>query len=205
MSLGIDDNTKLFVCISRLSKEKNIRELISYLTKLHKEYQDVKLLIVGDGPDKNHLEKMVAKFNLRDSVIFTGRISSDEVWKYYAISDIFVSASTFEVHSMSYLEALANGLPMLCREDDALKGVLEYNKNGFSYHSQNEFIEYAYELLSNDNLRKKMADCSYKKAEDFSNDVFASSMVKVYINAINESAKIKLDGKEGKYERKFSN
>ena len=189
MSLGIDDNTKLFVCISRLSKEKNIRELISYLTKLHKEYQDVKLLIVGDGPDKNHLEKMVAKFNLRDSVIFTGRISSDEVWKYYAISDIFVSASTFEVHSMSYLEALASGLPLLCRYDEALKGVLESNINGFIYQNKEEYIKYAYKLLTKDNLRSNMSKNSLKRGEMFTTKSFATSIIKVYKEALKQNKK----------------
>lgn len=120
-SLGINNNTKVLVSISRLSKEKNIRELIAFFPKLQEKYKDVKLLIVGDGPDKKYLEKMVNKLHLSDSVIFTGRIPSEIIWKYYAVGDIFVSASNFEVHSMSYLEALANGLPLVCRDDDSLK------------------------------------------------------------------------------------
>lgn len=188
-SIGIDDNTKVILSISRLSKEKNIQELISILPKLKEKYQNVKLLIVGDGPYKKHLEKMSEKLQLQDYIIFTGRIPSDDVWKYYSIGDIFVSASNFEVHSMSYLEALANGLPLLCREDDSLKGVLEHNENGLIYCSQDEFINCACKLLIDDNLRNNMANCSYKKAEKFSSKVFANSMIKVYNEAINESKK----------------
>ena len=187
MSLGIDDNTGVLVSVSRLSKEKNIRELVSFLPKLHKKYKDVKLLIVGDGPDRKHLEKMTDQLHLCDSVIFTGRIPTEDVWQYYNAGDIFVSASTFEVHSMSYLEALANGLPLLCREDDALRGVLEHGKNGYIYRSQKEFINYAYEVLSKKNLRKEMANYSYKSAENFSSENFANSMIKVYKDAIYES------------------
>ena len=185
-SLGINKNFKVLVSVSRLSKEKNIRELISFLPELQKKCKDIKLLIVGDGPDREHLEKMTKELNINNSIIFTGRVRSDDVWKYYSAGDIFVSASTFEVHSMSYLEALANGLPLLCREDDALRGVLYHNKNGFIYRSQEEFIDFACELLCNDNLRKNMANYSYKKAEDFSSKTFASSMIKVYNEAISE-------------------
>ena len=144
------------------------------------------MVIVGDGPDKKNLEKMVKKLNLSDRIIFTGRISSIDIWKYYAAGDIFVSASTFEVHSMCYLEALTNGLPLLCREDKALFGVLEHGENGFVYNSEEEYIDYAYKLMNDNRVRKKMANCSYKKAEKFSSDVFAASILKVYNEVINK-------------------
>ncbi len=197
-SLGIDSHTGVLVSVSRLSKEKNIRELISFLPDVQKALRDVKLLIVGDGPDRKHLEKMTAGLGLRTSVIFTGRIPSGEVWRYYAAGDVFVSASTFEVHSMSYLEAMANGLPLLCREDDALTGVLEHDKNGLIYHSRQEFIDYAGRLLSEGGLRKAMADRSREIAESFSCDAFASSMIKVYSDAIREKARSAPVGKAGR-------
>lgn len=183
-SLGIGENTGTLVCISRLSKEKNIRELIEYFPDVLKKMPDARFVIVGDGPDKQHLEKMVEKLELQDKIIFTGRIPADEVWRYYALGDVFVSASTFEVHSMSYLEALAGGLPMLCREDTALLGVLDPGKNGYMYRSLQEFVDYAVKLLSDDAFRKTMADCSLKKSEEFSCDAFADSMLRVYEEAI---------------------
>ena len=186
-TLGIDDKTIVLTSVSRISKEKNIRELISFLPMLLEKWKDVKLMIVGDGPDKEHLENMTKELNLESSIIFTGRIPSKEVWKYYAAGDIFVSGSTFEVHSMSYLEALPNGLPLLCREDKALKGVLDNGKNGYIYHSQEEYNDFAYKLLSNDELRKNMASNSYNKAEEFSSEAFAASALKVYNDVINKA------------------
>lgn len=186
-SIGIDNNTKTLVSISRLSKEKNIRELIAFLPDLKNKYKEVKLLIVGDGPDINNLKRMVKTLQLNNNVIFTGKIPSEDVWKYYAAGDIFVSGSTFEVHSMSYLEALANGLPLLCRKDEALKGVLDHNKNGFMYSTKDEYIDYAYKMLVNDDIRSKMAKKSYKKAENFSTNAFATSMIEVYKKALNEN------------------
>ena len=144
-----------------------------------KTYLKYKYHIVEYGDGDNTELKARMRF-LEDYILFTGRIPAEGVWRYYAAGDVFVSASVFEVHSMSYLEALANGLPLLCRADDALIGVLEHNRNGLIYHSKDEFVHFAYQLLSDDSLRKDMAHASYQKAEDFSSDAFAASVFRVY-------------------------
>ena len=190
LSMGIGTDVQTLVTVSRLSKEKNIRELISFLPGLLARMADVRLLIVGDGPDKKRLEKLTGKLGLSNHVIFTGRIPAADVWRWYDAGDVYVSASTFEVHSMSHLEALANGLPMLCRADSALDGVLEQNRNGLAYHSQEEFTDFACKLLKDDLLREDMARCSAQKAEEFSSDVFAASFIEVYEEAIRENKAI---------------
>ncbi|MBQ7718386.1 MAG: glycosyltransferase [Clostridia bacterium] len=187
-ALGIGDKTRVIVSVSRLSKEKNIRELIEFLPSLLNKLPDVKLVIVGDGPSKSQLEKQAKKLNL-NNIIFTGRVAAEEVWRYYSIGDMFASASTFEVHSMSYLEALAQWLPLLCRADDALNGVLEHNYNGMIYHLQEEFSDFAYKILSDDGLRKNMGQKSLEKAEEFSSDAFADSIMNLYKDAIWEKRK----------------
>lgn len=187
-SLGIDDGTGVLVSVSRLSREKNVRELVAFLPELKRYRHDVVLLVVGDGPDRAHLERMARRLRVSDGVRFVGRVGSEEVWKYYAAGDVFVSASTFEVHSMSYLEALAMGLPLLCRADDALDGVLEHGDNGLVYRSQQEFIDAAHRLLSEADLRSEMGGRSLRRAEAFSCDAFASAMLTVYEDAIRESA-----------------
>ena len=188
-ALGIGDNTGTLVTVSRLSKEKNIGELISFLPGLLKKDMDIRLLIVGDGPYKKKLEKQAEKLQLRDSVIFSGRIPAEDVWRYYDAGDLLVSASTFEVHSMSYLEALASGLPLLCRADDSLTGVLEHNENGMTFHNKTEFTDFAFQILHQKKLREEMGRCSLRKAESFTGDAFASSMAAVYEEAINHSDK----------------
>ncbi len=188
-SLGIGGNAGTLVTASRLSKEKNVGELIAFLPGLLKKDPAVKLLIVGDGPHKKKLERLAEKLWLRDNVIFTGRIPSEDMWRYYDAGDLFVSASTFEVHSMSYLEALANGLPLLCRADDALIGVLEHNKNGMAYHNESEFADFALQILHQKKLREDMGRYSLRKAMDYTCETFASSMLAVYEEALNNSEK----------------
>ena len=148
-------------------------------------------MIVGDGPYKKRLEGLTEKLQLSDSVIFTGMVPSEDVWRYYDAGDLFVSASTFEVHSMSYLESLANGLPLLCRADDALAGVLDHGKNGMIYHSEKEFVDYTIRILADERIRKDMGRRSLLMAENYSSGTFASSVFSVYEDAIHENAKRK--------------
>lgn len=186
-SLGIDDSAKIMVSVSRQSKEKNIRELIAFLPSVLRKMPNVRLLLVGDGPCRDQLEKQAEKLKLKDNIIFTGRVPSEEVYRYYGIGDIFVSASKFEVHSMSYLEALAQGLPLLCRADDALIGVLEHNYNGMIYHSEKEFSDFACKMLDDDGMRKSMGQKSHEKSERFSDDTFALSVMRLYEGALKET------------------
>ena len=185
-TLGISENNKILCAITRLSKEKNIEELITYLPDLLKKTPDVTLMIVGEGPYRRHLQKLVERLDLQNNVVFTGQIPFEEIWRYLDLSDVFVSASLFEVHSMSYLEALSQGLPLLCRNDEALKGVLEHKVNGYIYNTRKEFIDYALNILNDDELRKKFGSNSLEKAADFSCIKTAQKMIGIYEDTISE-------------------
>ena len=147
---------------------------------------DITFMIVGDGPYRTNLETMVEKLDLQEHVVFTGRVPFNDIWCYLAMSDIFVSASVFEVHSMSYLEALAQGLPLLCREDDALDGVLEHGINGYVYNTKEEFVEYGNRILKDDELSRKLKEGSMQKASTFSSEKFAEAMIAVYEDVIKQ-------------------
>ena len=184
--LGIPSNNRIISAITRLSKEKNIQELIDYLPDLLEVSPDITFMIVGDGPYRTNLETMVEKIDLQEHVVFTGRVPFNDIWRYLAMSDIFVSASVFEVHSMSYLEALAQGLPLLCREDDALDGVLEHGINGYVYNAKEEFVEYGNRILKDDGLSRKLKEGSMQKASTFSSEKFAEAMIAVYEDVIKQ-------------------
>lgn len=188
-SLGLGEDAPVLVSVTRLSKEKNTRELISALPALLMQIPGAKLLIAGDGPYRGRLEKLTERLGLREHVVFTGRVPADEVWRCYAAGDVFVSASTFEVHSMSYLEALASGLPLLCRADDALAGVLAHEENGLAYRTRADFVEAAALLLRDGALQAEMGRCSARRAEDFSAEAFARAVLAVYGKALRTAQK----------------
>ena len=81
------------------------------------------------------------EYGVEKSVIFTGMVSPKEVAGYYQIGDLFVSASTSETQGMTYDEALAGGVPLLCRKDDCLKDVITEGTNGWQYENEAMYIE----------------------------------------------------------------
>ncbi|EKC55400.1 glycosyl transferase, group 1 family, partial [human gut metagenome] len=68
-------------------------------------------------------------------------VSPAEVASYYPAGDLFVSASTSETQGLTYAEALAAGLPLLCRRDQCLRAVVEEGKNGWQYRTEEEFLK----------------------------------------------------------------
>ena len=182
----LKDNGKVLVVVTRVSKEKNIKELISFMPALLEQDPEIQLLIVGDGPVRKKLETYTKNLSLTSSVCFTGKIPPEDVYRYYAMGDVFVSASQFEIHSMTYLEAMACGLPLICKDDLSLKGVLENGVNGYTYTTKQEYIQNVLSVLQDSDLKEKMAQNSSERSLQYSNTVMAQKMSELYRAVIRE-------------------
>ena len=174
------DNGCTLVMVTRLSREKNIAEILCYFPALLRAMPEAQLILVGDGPDRRRLERLAARNGLSEHICFAGRIDPDEVYRYYALGDIFVSASTFENHSISCLEALACGLPLVCREDASLRGVLDDNGNGIIYHTEDEFVGAVTRILRDKRLREAMRERALDRAAEYSDARFVRRTLELY-------------------------
>ena len=186
---GLTDNGYTLVMVTRVSREKNIAEILSYFPALLRALPQAQLLIAGDGPDLRRLKKTAAPKGLSGHICFTGRIDPDEVYRYYASGDAFVSASTFETQGLTYLEALACGLPLICRDDPVLRNVLENGKNGYTYRSEQEFVERTVRILEDRSLREEMRINAIARAEEYSSERFGERMAALYQEMIRENRK----------------
>lgn len=185
--LGIDKESKVLVAIGRLGKEKNLDELLINMKRLLKEHKKLVLLIIGDGPFRNKLEKKAKIMNIYENVIFTGMINPKEIHKYYKLGDIFVSASNSETQGLTYLEALASGLPAVCRADSCLKKVIINGYNGFVYKDSNEFFEKIETILNDNNMYISMSNNARKLVERYSEENFGNQIEEVYFNELSEN------------------
>ena len=181
---GIKEDEIVFVYVGRMAKEKNIEELLWYQKSVQK---NIKLVLVGDGPYRTTLEEKAKEYQVTDSVIFTGMVSPDEVARYYQIGDLFVSASTSETQGMTYDEALAGGVPLLCRKDDCLKEVVTEGKNGWQYENESMYLEciQKWKEFSEDEKRR-MRNTAVRTADQFSKESFAKRVERVYLAALEE-------------------
>ncbi|MHA1381253.1 MAG: glycosyltransferase family 4 protein [Candidatus Helarchaeota archaeon] len=104
------EDSKVILFVGRLYKNKNVNLLIESLRYLPENF---KLLVVGEGQDKENLIKLAHNLKLHKRIIFTGFIPYQELAKYYRTANIFVLPSTLEGFPKVVLEALASGLPVV--------------------------------------------------------------------------------------------
>ncbi len=179
-ALGIEDNHSVLINLGRLGTEKNLHELLELFAKASKENELLRFLIVGDGPAKESLEKQARELGIEGLVIFTGMVEPSEVQEYYQLGDIFVSASTSETQGLTYIEAAANGLPLLCREDKCLDDVIRQGENGYEYEDEDEFFEIIQEIADNPDWIDKAGKRSEEIAATFDKEAFGDAIEKLY-------------------------
>ena len=178
--LGINDDDIVLLNLGRLGTEKNLDELLNYYSEALRSNDRLKFMIVGDGPARGDLEELSEKLNLSGRVIFTGMVSPENVQKYYQLGDIFVSASTSETQGLTYIEAAANGLPLLCREDLCLKNVIKNGENGYSYTNVDEFLEDIELIVKDPEWMKSAREKSEEIAKSFNKESFGNNIEDMY-------------------------
>ena len=179
-NLGFGDEDLVMLNLGRLGGEKNLGELLTLFAEARKENESLKFLIVGDGPAREELEALAEKLEVSPHVIFTGMVAPTEVQEYYQLGDLFVSASTSETQGLTYIEAAANGLPLLCRQDDCLAEVLQEGENGYDYTNAEEFLEAIDAVMADPAWRESAASRSREIASSFDKKTFAETMESIY-------------------------
>lgn len=180
---GLIDEDFVMLYLGRLGAEKNIVELLDILSI--DSHERLKLLLVGDGPYRGTLEEQAKRLGISDRVIFAGMAPPDHVADYYRLGDVFVSASQSETQGLTYLEAMACGLPLLCRRDECLYELIKHGENGFLYSTASEFSMIASQLAEQPMLRRRVADAAERTVrERYSKEAFAAKMISVYEEVI---------------------
>lgn len=119
--------------ITRLGKEKSIDVLLQYSKDYIEKNDNFYIIIVGDGPAKKDLEKLAVELGIANRVVFTGKVLNQHIISYYGASDVFITASLTEINSISMLEAMAMGLPVLQRYDEINKDQVVEGVNGYTF------------------------------------------------------------------------
>jgi 1,2-diacylglycerol 3-alpha-glucosyltransferase len=188
--IGIPGHHRVLLFVGRLAKEKNIEEIIWYLSKM--DHENVSLLIVGDGPHREALEQYAKKLGMTNQIHFVGMVSPKKISSYYQLGDVFVSASNSETQGLTYVEALANGVPELCRKDACLDEVIKDGVNGWQYSVFEEFAEKLQEILSQNDQYQRLSNHARAGAiSNYSSDAFARKVEQIYQHAISSYEKRK--------------
>lgn len=185
--LGVKNTDKIIAYVGRIGEEKNISEILTLLHTVTEKIKNIKLLIVGDGPYLENLKEQVYNKGLCKNVIFTGMIKPEEIYKYYKIADLFVTASTSETQGLTYIEALSSGCPVVCKYDPCIDGIITQGKNGFSYKKPWEFSHYISKILQDTNLKNKLIEGAICTTKKYSSNIFAYRIIETYNKILNSN------------------
>ena len=177
---GIRPGVRVVLSLGRLGFEKKVDELLYGWKEAGIPREEAMLLIVGGGPAEGSLRTLSQELGLSDRVCFYGMAKPEMVPAFYQLADVFVCASTSETQGLTYVEALASGLPLVCRRDPCLAGVLEHGKNGYSFRERAEFGSYVKEILFHKEKRQKMSACSRELAKVFGTESFGRAVNDLY-------------------------
>lgn len=153
--LGLQ-HKKVVVSVGRLVHRKGQDFLIEAMPAILKEVPNAHLLFVGEGPYREHLQSLVDKYSLRESVTFIGRVQYSELPRYICVGDVFAMPSRsrlagLEVEGLGivYLEASACGLPVIGGNSGGAPDAVIEGETGFAVDglSSSAIAERAIELL----------------------------------------------------------
>lgn len=178
-SYGITPEDKILLYVGRISKEKNIAEIIHAMPEYMNKRPKVKFLVIGGGPEMEELQELVKKSELTEKIIFTGPKPWDQIGLYYQLGDAFVSASQSETQGLTYIEAMAAGVPVVAKKDKCLDDILEVGYNGYSFVNKEELI-YGLEKIfyAEDNI--SYGTNAINKMKKYSTEEFATNMENLY-------------------------
>lgn len=181
--LKISDKDFVIVYVGRVAQEKNIHLLINAHKELVKKHKNIKLIIVGDGPDLPIFVQEAEDKKIKN-IYFTGKVPWVDTPYYYHLGKIFGTASTSETQGLTVIEAMASGLLVLAINDEAFNNSINDQKDGIIFNNEEDYINKVLELYDNEELLKKISKEALKTSQKFSNSFYAKEVLEVYEGAI---------------------
>ena len=168
-----DLEEKRIISVGRLSEEKGYLDLIDVFSLVHQVYPDWKLDIIGDGNQKENIQKKIEEYGLKDFIILHGFQNKEYINQLLQKSSVYVMCSYTESFGIVLLEAFSFGIP--CVAFDSARGATEIisnNWDGYLIKDRNKEImaKKVCELISNPNRRIIMGANGIKKANEYSMD-----------------------------------
>lgn len=189
---NISESSKLIIAVGRNHPKKGYKYLIEAMSIIAKEVPLVKCIIVGDGTES--LKPLIDRLGLNKFITLSGRIPAKDtiidvenlphvdLIRLYKTSDIFVSPAIIEGLSLVSLEAMAAGLPIVATDVPGNQDIIQHGNNGYlvEKNSPIALAEGIKNILSDENLKEKMANASFKIAEKYSWENISKQYLRLY-------------------------
>lgn len=163
---GIKEDEKVLIHISNFRKVKRVEDVIHTFNKI-KAKMNVKLLLVGDGPEYSSICQLVDSLGLNNEILFLGK--QKNISDLLSISDLKLLMSEKESFGLVLLEAMACEVPTIGTDTGGIPEVIEHNETGYivSVGDTDQAAAYAVQLLQNEELLKRFSRNAFRRAREF--------------------------------------
>jgi glycosyltransferase involved in cell wall biosynthesis len=150
-ALKIPSASQVVISTRNLEKVYNVETVIKAIPTVVKANPNVRFLVIGEGTQKRYLQNLAANLNVKKYVTFVGKIPNEDVAKFLANSDIYLSTSLSDSTSVSLLEAMAAQLPVVVTDIEGNREWIKNGENGFIVpKTRPEFLAEKITLLLDD-------------------------------------------------------
>jgi len=190
---GFGPDEVILIYTGRLGPEKNLPFLLRSFAGAAQAYDQVGLLIVGDGPERENLQDQVRIMGMEGRVHFTGMVPYSELPGYLCMADAFVTASVTEVHPFTVIEAMAAGLPVLGIQSPGVGDMVKDGETGYIALEADlaAFTAKMLRLFLEHDERRRLGRHARQSAEAYSIERTNQMMLSCYRRVIQSAAERK--------------
>ena len=177
---GFQDDEKIILCIGELLPNKDQQTAIRMMKELIIDSPKSKLLLAGNGPEKDNLFSLIKQNKLENNVVMLGYCTNLET--YQKMSDLVISCSQREGLGLNLIEAMLSGNPIVATTNRGHRELIEDNKNGFliPLHDDAQLKEKIVELFANKELYDKFSVYGIEKGNLYSSDSVKKELEIIY-------------------------
>lgn len=182
----IPEGVPIVLYVGRVDPEKQVGRVIEAFKRVRKKVPKANLLIVGDGVDRERLEKKVKKAGLARSVKFLGKVLPPDLHEIYKAGTVFATASEIETQGIVLIEAAAVGLPLIAVNAGAVAEVCRDGENGFlcQVKDTSEMAKSLEKILTDQKLAQKFSKKSIEIAQEHDFERTLDRFINIYQRVI---------------------
>ena len=185
-----DERLNRIISVGRLYPQKDQKTMIEAFAKVNEKHPDWKLVIYGEGPEREALESLVERLKVKDKVILPGRSENiiDELKK----SKIFCLSSIYEGMSNALVEAICVGLPIVTTKVSGTEELIKNGENGFIVNigDKDSMAKALTKIIEDENLQNQFAEKNKAQAIKFE----TNTIVNQWEDLVNSVVRLKVKG-----------
>lgn len=176
---------KILVHTSNFRKVKRVEDVIAVFCMVNREIP-AKLLMIGDGPERTHIEKLSREMECADKITFLGK--QEAVEEILSVCDLFILPSESESFGLAALEAMACEVPVISSNAGGIPEVNVHGVTGYMSNvgDVNDMAVNALKILKDEETLKTFKQNALKQAREFDLDQIMFEYVKVYESCMNK-------------------